>query len=294
MRSEDDVVDALRRAHRLAADQVDERPDPSVRAAVIAAAARAVDANSRSTVQPPRGAPFATRRWPLSAAAVLTVSVMTALIASQVLRDEPERITTIASPTPLQQPQQPQQAEAVAAPDAPATAPSLDERRISRQVESKPTQKVVPPAPKREAVARPRAFEPEARADANAELPVRAAPPRSPTPLPLPLPSSVEALDRAKSAVAGDVDAARTPRDERAAVRTEVAPTAALASAPLTARRQVGRAAEPASAEAWVERIVRLRAEGHDAEADRELEGLRRRYPGFEVPAAALTATGTR
>jgi hypothetical protein len=51
---------------------------------------------------------------------------------------------------------------------------------------------------------------------------------------------------------------------------------------------------EPATPEAWVERIVRLRAAGDDAAADRELDALRARHPDFTIPAAALKASGTR
>ena len=47
----------------------------------------------------------------------------------------------------------------------------------------------------------------------------------------------------------------------------------------------------------WLERIVKLRREGRDAEADAELKRFRERYPDVQVPSAALpggAAAGTR
>ena len=46
-------------------------------------------------------------------------------------------------------------------------------------------------------------------------------------------------------------------------------------------------AALPAKAETpthWLERIARLRADGKDEEADRQLAELRRRYPDYRIP----------
>jgi hypothetical protein len=50
------------------------------------------------------------------------------------------------------------------------------------------------------------------------------------------------------------------------------------------------------SAPMWLERIVKLRGEGREAEADAELKRFRERYPGVEVSPAALPggAAGTR
>jgi hypothetical protein len=51
------------------------------------------------------------------------------------------------------------------------------------------------------------------------------------------------------------------------------------------------------SAPTWLERIVKLRAEGREAEADAELKRFRERYPDVQVPPAALpggAAAGTR
>jgi len=51
------------------------------------------------------------------------------------------------------------------------------------------------------------------------------------------------------------------------------------------------------SAPLWLERIVKLRSEGREAEADAELKRFRERYPDVKVPPAALpggTGAGTR
>jgi hypothetical protein len=47
-----------------------------------------------------------------------------------------------------------------------------------------------------------------------------------------------------------------------------------------------------ASPETWVERIVKLRAEGRHAEADTELAALRARHPDLRLPAMALQPAG--
>jgi hypothetical protein len=50
------------------------------------------------------------------------------------------------------------------------------------------------------------------------------------------------------------------------------------------------------SAPMWLERIVKLRREGREAEADAELKRFRERYPDVQVSPAALPggAAGTR
>ena len=50
------------------------------------------------------------------------------------------------------------------------------------------------------------------------------------------------------------------------------------------------------SAPLWLERIVKLRREGRDADADAELKRFRERHPEVQVPPAALpgAAAGTR
>ena len=47
-------------------------------------------------------------------------------------------------------------------------------------------------------------------------------------------------------------------------------------------------AAQPEAPERWLERILQLRKEGKDDEADKALAEFRRRYPDHKVPEAAL------
>ena len=67
---------------------------------------------------------------------------------------------------------------------------------------------------------------------------------------------------------------------------------ASQGTAPLDAARDF-----EGSAPLWLERIVKLRREGREAEADAELKRFRERYPDVQVPSAALpggAAAGTR
>ena len=84
--------DTIAGAHRAAAQALDERPDPRVRTAVLAAAARAVDAKPHDAKQPARTTPFGSRRWGWSLAAVLVVSVMTGVVATRGWRERPDLI----------------------------------------------------------------------------------------------------------------------------------------------------------------------------------------------------------
>jgi hypothetical protein len=80
------------------------------------------------------------------------------------------------------------------------------------------------------------------------------------------------------------------PSTDRAAAR-EAAPVP-QGGARLDAAREF-----ESSAPAWLERIVRLRGEGRDAEADAELKRFRERYPEAQVSPAALprgSGSGTR
>ena len=91
---------------------------------------------------------------------------------------------------------------------------------------------------------------------------------------------------RAPEVASGTLDSSSA---ERAAAR-ERAP-AAQGAARLDAARDF-----ESSAPLWLERIVKLRAERREAEADAELKRFRERYPEVQVPPAALPggATGTR
>lgn len=298
MRSDDEDLDTLRRAHREASDQLGDGPDAGVRAAVLAAAARGVDARpqlaSTSSTAASEHRPFRSRRWPMSAAVLLVVSVMTGLVATQVMRDGPEHVTTIASSQPAK-PEAAARKPAVAEPPSVASA-DTDTRAAPPAV----APAALPPAPSqaKRAIARNEsrvgtAPETTERAAESAPAVATPSPSRSPfvaAPPAAPAPPPQEALAKAETsadAVSRAADARTAPGAARAGPSSSPDATTAM-------RARIGRVAEPATPEAWIERIVKLRADGDDAEADRELDALRRRYPGFIIPAKALATGGTR
>ena len=79
-----------------------------------------------------------------------------------------------------------------------------------------------------------------------------------------------------------------TERDEAAGMATPAAPAALAApAAPPSLRRPLATAAAPpfeASPERWLEEIRRLRDAGQNEEAQRQLDRLRARHPGFPLP----------
>ena len=296
MRSDDEAVDTLRRAHREASRQLDDAPAARVRAAVLAAAARGVAApplRAVPTATTASGSPFRSRRWPLSAAALLVVSVTTGLVATHVLRDGPERITTVAAAGPdVAAPQR----EALAAAEVAPTPPTTPSNERTPAVEPtgaaarKPapvrreTESASPAVPRASAPAPAPPIPPESRGTATTPVqPAFVAPPPAASP-------SAQPTERSAKAESVTADSA-TANDTRGAAE---APRLSAPAAITAMRARLGRTAEPAGPEAWVERIVKLRADGNDVEADRELDALRQRYPGFVVPANALKATGTR
>ncbi len=285
-----DERDAMRALLRDASAQADETPGPAVRTAVLAAATRDASKNApvRSTTRS-----FGRRRWPLSAAALLVVSLVTGLVFERTLRDDPERMTTIArhdAATPLSVP-------------APAPPPSgSDDATGASTTAAKPGEKE--PAA--------RAVAPRAATPARPGTTSRAAPKvdiaRAPSPAAAtaedPAAPAVRRDETVRAPAAASAAAAATaPSTEDAATTREEPPlprpqtgAATLPAAPL-ARVQSLRnhsGVEPESPEAWVARIVALRATGDDDEAERELKALRARYPGFAVPATAEGAAGSR
>lgn len=370
MRSEpDDAVEAMRRLHRLAmqartesrvvpeAGQAhDERPDPRVRATVLAAAARAVDARPRDATRvavPAGPSRPAVRRWPLSAAALVLVSVMTGLVVSQALHDAPERVvsagsTAVVPPGTAVDPSPPSSnaplATATAPPDraesarAPATAVAPEVSRPSATPAPLQSPPAAAPSPKASVGAKvaDRTAAPSSTSDAAARRPEavtpsdaslvrleptdtpsptpppdpprlaapqptgavasssasrsasvappaappaapRAAPPPAPAPAPAPSPARADDGDRiAQDATASRASKATGARDDRDATKPSPPPAPAM-------RARL----EPTTPQAWLERIVALRAAGRDAEADRELDLLHARYPSFAIPADA-------
>jgi hypothetical protein len=108
-----------------------------------------------------------------------------------------------------------------------------------------------------------------------------------------------DAAVSARSAERAAEGASAEARQEVPAAPPRAAPLARSAPAPAAqgaARLDAARDFE-GSAPMWLERIVKLRKEGREVEADAELRRFRERYPEVQVPSAALpggAAAGTR
>ena len=297
----DDSVDRdLIRRYREANAAGDERPSASVRASILAAAAREVGAKpTDAAVMTPRRA-----RWPLAAAAAVMLSTLAVMLAIRTNEEMPQ-----FSP---EQPRTNEAAQKVAPAAPPATA--LIEAAIEEQAKRE-TQPPAAPALNRQSMPRaeipsaPRRTEVDAAATTTSERQRQA--PRA---------SSVTAP--ASSAPMGAVaDAAQpspsTPAPEAAPANAKVRSAQAGSAAPSEARsidqaaqdsrrdagssdaaqlsvapaRERAEASEPAGL--WLERIIRLRREGRHVEADAELKRFRERYPQVQPPAEALAISGT-
>jgi hypothetical protein len=320
-------VETMRAVHRAASEQIDARPDPRVRAAVLAQATATIAARQRRATSNP----FRVGRWPLSMAAVLVVSVMTGVVVTRTMHDEPDRVVPdVAMAPPVVPPAKhdsPLKAEETQRPSPPIAQPAAQPtptqakaarpREASRAKAASPlstgattntaSADAAPPPVEREPS---RAVLDRITPWPGSASPATTAPgsiaPAAPAPAP-PAPAPVPASPRSASPFAPEQNVVPSP--------APAAPPAPAASPRATSRDALSQSgsdrakafasasrrsveektnSEPATPEAWVERIVRLRDAGQAEEADRELEALRRRYPGFAIPQAALASTGTR
>jgi len=297
-------------AYRAANDALDERPGLAARNAILAAAARAVEAKPAAVGSLPM------RRWrfPLAAAATVLISTIAVIIAQRTEREMPAAL--IAESNAPESSQAPsadastagklKAAPAAAVVPAPAASgelaaverkesiafarqePGTDERSASRRepgrVRSAPaTARADQPA----AAAAPVASaatdtggqgpEPEPRARRNAQIAAA-----------MPQPAIAPAADAAppaSPAVGGAL-----MRDARPAV--ERAEAAAVTSEAVPA--MPSRAKTTETPERWLARIIELRQAARDDEADAELKKLRELHPDLTIPAAALRRAGTR
>ncbi len=131
------------RGYRAATDALDERPSAATRAAILAAAARQVQAVPRDAREPvalPRVTPR--KRWPYAAAAAVLLSSLAVMMATRTEREMPtftapaERVAENAAPSrPVPSPEPPQPAAAppasqeVASTKVAAAKPSCGIRR---------------------------------------------------------------------------------------------------------------------------------------------------------------------
>lgn len=211
-------------------------------------------------------------RWPLAAAASVLIASLAVLVA---VRTDRETAPTL---------QPPPRTVAEATPSAPSPA-----------VASAPAGSAAPPAataPTAMNDARPAAAErhsekPQATPDVVASAP----------------PAQMRARDAAGASPATDPARAepegQTKQSAAAgSARAEVNVAEAAGSAEAAAPRPAAPAAERAAAapraarsdlpDDWIARIIELRRDGRDAEAEAELRRFRERYPHIPVPSAAL------
>jgi hypothetical protein len=251
-----DRDDATARRYREASAALDERPSAATRAAILAAPPRQVEARPRAA-----DAPRVARRprWPLAAAAAVMLSTLAVMMANRTEQEMP----SFTAPTER-------------APEPVAMAPTPSEAAPSSgsaaQLPASPNADAPAPMAKRSASSRAR----EERSPASA--------------------MTAERIDEQRSDAASPVVSARSaeraPNVASAEARQELpaAPPASQGAARVDAARDF-----EGSALLWLERIVKLRSEGREAEADAELKRFRERYPDVRVPPAALPgAAGTR
>ncbi len=283
--------EAIERVYREASDAQAERPDPQVRAAVLAAAARAVDAKPHDAARSVASHPFAAQRWPLSAAALLVVSIMTGLVATRGWWERPDLVD--ANQDRRETMQAPAQTAAPSSSDtqsagaiAPADAEVDKGQSARREPESRPA------SPRRRA---PSVAAPKVNDSVTRDAPAEAAPD---------LAGEISSGPMRQKAEAPSSNAAPAPAAPAAPATSAAAitqgPLSRSADAQAGAREKTDASSraesriEPESPEAWTDRIVKLRAAGNDDEADREVARLKRRYPNFTIPREALRAMGTR
>lgn len=323
-----DRDDASTRRYREASAALDERPSAATRAAILAAAARHVEAKPRAA-DAPRAAHR--RRWPLATAAAVLLSTLAVMLAQRTEQEMPtfmapaeraqERVAVApAEPAPATDRATGESQTPPPAPPASASPPQPsaknEVRADSRAGALEPgarTKKSAPAgaaddpesAASRAPESRDEAHEipagaPKSRAQAapepeTASSEARRAFPAAPAAAPPP--PAVEKPTAESGAAGSASDAAKAaPSPAYRAARKEVAPAGAPA-AQGAVRQETQRDVE-LSAQDWLDRIVKLRGEGRHADADADLKRFRERYPGVRVPTAALPpsapASGTR
>ena len=293
------------RGYRAATDVLDERPSAATRAAILAAAARRVQARPRDVREPPASARVPSRRrWPYAAAAAVMLSTLAVMMATRTEREMPsftapaERAVDSAPATvPTSEPPTvvPSAAPPVAA-STPASAPSNTELLAKSRVTGSPEARVSSASKIAGAVNAPRAKEEvgvmrDAPAPAAAPVPQPSAE-AAPTKMPAQLakrkdipPNESAELRRDESA-----DSATVARSNQ---RQSAAPSAAGLGAAMGGVREEADGPPPTASE-WLDRIIKLRRAGRHDEADVELKRFRESYPQVTVPTEALPVTGTR
>jgi hypothetical protein len=268
-----------------------EEPPAALDTAILAASRRAV-----------RVRPGGVRRWgpPLSIAAMLVLAsgIVLRMQAEQpgIETSAPESRPAVPSPATqaqpgVSQPERPASEPAAAAPEPPAPAASTfvpEAKRIdapaAKPRAAKRLEKTAPAAPESFAPAPPPQSTLAAPQETPSEqrIPAPAAMAASPPPAaaaPPPAAAPAPAADTASTARSLNFSAS-----PQAARREAAGEQRAKSTADAGAMAKDVQKAE--TAEAALERIARLRAEGRDAEADRALESFIREHPEYRIPDA--------
>lgn len=303
-----DDSDRSLRGYRAAADALDERPSAATRAAILAAAARQVQATPRD-VREPLAAPriAARRRWPYAAAAAVMLSTLAVMMATRTEREMPtftapaDRVGENAAATaPSSAPPPP--AVAPTAPAVAESAPAFAPPKTEAKAKSRATRSSVAGAS-----SEPKAIGPDAAPRAKEEVDVMrdtAAPAAAPAPQVSAeaAPGTVKPAPLAKRPDAPPSESAERRSNEssdsataaRSTVRQAEAPPSAGLGAAAGGVRTDAEVTTGLAASEWLDRIIKLRRTGRHDEADVELKRFRETYPQVTVPAEALPVTGTR
>lgn len=310
------------RGYRAATDALDERPSAATRAAILAAAARQVQAGPRDAREPIAAPGVAPRkRWPYAAAAAVLLSSLAVMMATRTEREMPtftapvERMAENAAPSrPLPSSESgapasastkaPEVASAPAAVPAQAEKPTKAEKQAQAQKQAQAeTSRAGAAVAADEVKAAPPAEAPRAKEEVAVlrDTPAPASAPPAPAnadAAPAAMPSQLAKRPAAPASEATErrrKESADTASMERSNLQSApAAPPAAGLGAAAGGVRADADAAKPSSASDWLERIIKLRRAGRHDEADVELKRFRESYPHVTVPAEALPATGTR
>jgi len=300
------------RRYRDASDALGEAPSAATRAAILAAAARQVQARPEDALNMAKRPTRAFARWPLGAAAAVLLSTLAVLMADRTGREIESELASSRTDSALEaradsakpassapataaeqylKAKQDNAIDAVAQPPAALRekAPEVESRRASPPAAAPPARQEIPaspPAPARTvgpAQAPPAAAIPPASDAAAAKSVVEPAAREQDRGLSTSAPAAPSAIGQL-----------RKNERERAATPLPSAESPAAAAPAVAGAAARAEAKVETSAAAWLERIIELRRKGENEQADAELRKFRERYPEVVIPPQAQPAIGTR
>jgi len=278
--SDSDDASLLRQV-RDAEAALDERPAPRVRQAVLRAAAQA----ARPVLSPPATPPARAARilagwgwpprswgWSIPAAASVLVGAIAVGVVSEMQRTAaPTAATVAASATRTEKKAS---ASEAAAPPSPVAVPQASGAAALDAGAARPAERSLAPV-----------------AESSNAPPMASV---AQAALSKALPDQARIRQERSQAYAALPEKAQSQAEDSALRQdTQSAPAAQTAKqVPSPAPAMARMLTDPRTPQQWVDRIVAMRRAGRQDEADRELALLRKRYPEFVVPAAALRPPG--